>query len=73
MSTYAKSVASLGLGLALFLVGYFLHEPDLRLLGYGAIAASPLVFAVRNNPPLPAPTQFDSEPPAHPEGATKLP
>lgn len=73
MNTYTKALAAFVLGLVLFLLGFFLHEPDLRLLGYGSMAAALPVFALRNAPPLPPAGQFDSEPPAHPEGQERLP
>ena len=48
MSEYAKALVALGVGAALVAAGVLIPDETLRTLGYGAIGASPLVYAVKN-------------------------
>lgn len=48
MSAYAKSLVAFGLGVGLVSLGFLLSDDTLREIGYGALAASPLVFRVPN-------------------------
>ena len=48
MSAYYKSLIAFGLGVGLVSLGFLFSDDTLRQLGYGALASSPLVFAVPN-------------------------
>lgn len=49
MSAYAKTLIAFALGLLLVILGFVVEDETLRQIGYGALAASPLVYAVPNS------------------------
>jgi len=48
LKPYAKAVAPLVAGLVVFLIGVAVDDDTLKQIGLGAVAASPLVYGVRN-------------------------
>lgn len=48
MSAYYKSLVAFCLGVGLVALGFLLSDETLRQIGYGALAASPLVYGVPN-------------------------
>jgi uncharacterized membrane protein YiaA len=48
LKPYAKALVALAAGVVVFLVGVIADDDTLKQIGIGAIAASPLVYGVKN-------------------------